>query len=125
MTGQRTGRYLAFGCGALVRRPRGGDWSGQGAPEYRTLPPVVDASIGDAVELHLRCHGPSSRHDLAWWSGLGLRMVDQHLVDLADRVELVSGEGPDGTAGLEGPVAAVEAALGIVVTEVSLTRELA
>ena len=87
-TGQ-AGRYLAFGHGGLVRRPVNGDWSGQGAPEYRTLPPAVDATIADAIELHLRRHGPSSRHDVAWWSGLGLRVVDQHLTELGERLALV------------------------------------
>lgn len=99
----QAGRYLAFGHGGLVRRPVNGDWSGQGAPEYRTLPPVVDASVGDAVELHLRHHGPSSRHDLAWWSGLGLRTVDEHLADLAPRLALVADEGPDGRTYLDLP----------------------
>lgn len=99
----QAGRYLAFGHGGLVRRPVNGDWSGQGAPAYRTLPPVVDATIADALELHLRSHGPSSRHDLAWWSGLGLRVVDQHLGDLADRLGLVSAGGPDGRIYLDVP----------------------
>ena len=96
VTGQPVGRYLAFGHGGLVRRPVNGDWSGQGAPEYRTRPAVADATIGDAVELHLRCHGPSSRHDLAWWSGLGLRVIDQHLAEIGDRFGLTDTEGPDG-----------------------------
>ena len=99
----QAGRYLAFGHGGLVRRPLNGDWAGQGAPEYRTLRPVVDVTVGDAIELHLRRHGPSSRHDLAWWSGLGLRVVDQHLADLAGRLDLVSDEGPDGRAYLDLP----------------------
>jgi hypothetical protein len=93
VTAHMAGRYLAFGHGGLVRRPIKGDWAGQGAPEYRTLPPVVAADLVDAVRLHLRCHGPASRHDVAWWSGLGLRVVDGLLEDIGD---LVSEEGPDG-----------------------------
>lgn len=92
VTGQQVGRYLAFGHGGLVRRPVNGDWSGQGAPVYRTLPPRMAATPTDAVLLHLRCHGPASRHDVAWWSGLGLRVVDEVL----DRLDLVGQEGPDG-----------------------------
>lgn len=98
--GQPAGRYLAFGHGGLVRRPVNGDWSGQGAPEYRTQRAVVEATIGDAIELHLRHHGPSSRHDVAWWSGLGLRVVDQHL---AEREGLTSSAGPDGRTYLDVP----------------------
>ena len=93
VTANAAGRYLAFGHGGLVRRPINGDWAGQGAPEYRTLPPVVAVTLADAVLLHLRCHGPASRHDLAWWSGLGLRVVDQLLADLDG---VVSDVGPDG-----------------------------
>lgn len=92
VTGQQVGRYLAFGHGGLVRRPVNGDWAGQGAPVYRTLPPRVTATPTDAVLLHLRGHGPASRHDLAWWSGLGLRVVD----DVLDRLDLVGVDGPDG-----------------------------
>lgn len=93
VTGDGAGRYLAFGHGGLVRRPVNGDWAGQGAPEYRTLPPVVAATLRDAVLVHLRSHGPASRHDVAWWSGLGLRVVDELLADLDD---LRSDDGPDG-----------------------------
>ncbi|HEY0641907.1 MAG TPA: crosslink repair DNA glycosylase YcaQ family protein, partial [Nocardioides sp.] len=82
VTSTMAGRYLTFGHGGLVRRPVNGDWAGQGAPVYRTLPPVVAARLVDAVALHLRAHGPASRHDVAWWSGLGLRVVDELLADL-------------------------------------------
>jgi hypothetical protein len=102
VTGQQAGRYLAFGHGGLVRRPVNGDWAGQGAPEYRTLPGAA-ASIADAITLHLRSHGPASRHDLAWWSGLGLRVVDEHLAVLEQRLGLVAHEGPDGRTYLDLP----------------------
>jgi hypothetical protein len=92
LDGQQVGRYLAFGHGGLVRRPAGGDWTGQGVPVYRTLPPVVPATPADAVRLHLRCHGPASRHDVAWWSGWGLRVVDAVL----DELGLTGEVGPDG-----------------------------
>ncbi len=97
-------RYLAFGHGGLVRRPRSGGWEGQGAAEYRAAsgllpPPAVtsddaanDTSTEDLVRLHLAAHGPASRHDLAWWAGLGLTRVDQVL----DRLDLAAVPGPDG-----------------------------
>ncbi len=92
------GRYLAFGSGALVRRPGNGDWSGQAAAEYRQAlavhgvarPADVDAALDAAVLLHVRAHGPVSRSDIAWWSGLGLRVVDSVL----DRLDLVRADGP-------------------------------
>lgn len=92
---QQVGRYLAFGHGGLVRRPVSGTWSGQGRPEYRTVAAVVErpeATLDDAVALHVRCHGPVSRHDIAWWSGVGLRTVDQVL----ERLGLPATPGPDG-----------------------------
>jgi hypothetical protein len=46
------------------------------------------------VRRHLTCHGPASRFDLAWWSGVGLRVIDACLLRLAD--ELSATEGPDG-----------------------------
>ena len=103
VTGGQGGRYLAFGHGGLVRRPLNGDWSGQGAPEYRTLPAHSAAPVGAVVELHLRSHGPASRHDLAWWSGMGLRVVDDLVADLDTRVGLVRVEGPDGRTYLDLP----------------------
>lgn len=98
------GRYFAFGHGGLVRRPLTGGWAGQGAPGYRAarsllagrrppLPSPGDA-VDDAVRRHLAAHGPATRHDLAWWSGLGLRVVDAALARLAG--ELVAADGPDG-----------------------------
>ena len=96
------GRYFAFGHGGLIRRPLGDDWAGQGLPGYRTASAVLgdrstlladaDAAVDALLLQHVRAHGPSSRHDLAWWSGLGLTRVDAALA----RLGLDSQEGPDG-----------------------------
>jgi hypothetical protein len=96
----QAGRYFAFGHGGLVRRPVSGSWSGQGAPGYRTasrlLPdrPEPDDAVLEAVRLHVASYGPSSRYDVAWWSGLGLRQVDT----LLDRLDLSWRDGSDGRA---------------------------
>jgi hypothetical protein len=103
LEGQPIGRYLTFGHGGLVRRPAKGSWSGQGAPLYRTLLPAAPVTPVDAVALHVRCHGPVSRHDIAWWSGLGLRVVDSAL----DELGLVGTPGPDGRAYVDVPHAPV------------------
>jgi Winged helix DNA-binding domain len=92
------GRYLSFGHGGLLRRPLTGGWSGQGAPGYRTatalLPQrtVPDDALSEAVRLHLASYGPATRRDVAWWSGLGLRQVD----DLLERLDLTWHDGPGG-----------------------------
>ena len=47
-----------------------------------------------AVQRHLASYGPASRHDVAWWSGLGLRQVDV----LLEQLDLTWHDGPDGRA---------------------------
>lgn len=95
-----SGRYLSLSHGGLVRRPASGiGWEGQGKPVYRTLEPVKSVTPSDIVRLHLRCHGPASRHDVAWWSGLSLSSVDAALAGL----ELTSHDGPDGRTYLDVP----------------------
>lgn len=111
------GRSLSFGHGGLLRRPLAGGWEGQGRPGYRTAAMLlgprddaladVDGSLEALVRRHLTCHGPSSRHDLAWWAGLGLTVVDRVLARLAG--DLVTHQGPDGRdyhelPGAPGPV---------------------
>jgi hypothetical protein len=92
------GRYLAFGHGGLLRRPLKGSWSAQGGPGYRTATAVLpdrttpEDPLLEAVRLHVASYGPASRHDVAWWSGLGLRQVDE----LLGRLDLTWGDGPDG-----------------------------
>lgn len=93
------GHYLALSHGGLVRRPASGTgWEGQGRPLYATFEPPAPATVTDAVRLHLACHGPASRYDVAWWSGLPLRVVDEALAELGlGAVE----DGPDGRTYLE------------------------
>ena len=94
------GRYLAFAHGGLVRRPASGDrWEGQGKPVYGTFQRTGPATMADVVRLHLAAHGPSSRQDIAWWSGAPLAVVEEGLAGL-DVVEL---EGPDGRGYLDLP----------------------
>ena len=87
------GRYLAFAHGALVRRPASGDrWEGQGKPVYGTFDRTGPATITDVVRLHLAAHGPSSRQDVAWWSGVPLKAVEQGLAGL----DVIEQQGPEG-----------------------------
>jgi hypothetical protein len=108
----QAGRYFAFGHGGLLRKPLNGAWQGQGAPGYRAAAALLGdrAAVLDApedstdalVRRHLTCFGPSSRHDIAWWSGLGLRHVDASLARLADgTTALTEAEGPDGRSYLD------------------------
>ena len=100
------GRYFGFGHGGLLRRPLTGGWQGQGRPGYRTASALLgdrstvladpDAAMTELVRRHLVRHGPASRHDLAWWAGVGLRVVDAALDRLAG--ELTTDDGPDGRA---------------------------
>ena len=103
----QAGRFFGFGHGGLLRRPLKGGWHAQGAPGYRSAAAVLgdhaercalvndrDAALDQLVRRHLGAHGPASRHDLAWWSGVGLRPVDAALERLADA--LVTEPGPDG-----------------------------
>lgn len=96
------GRYLGFGHGGLVRRPLKGGWDRQGAPGYRTAAALLPGdraavltdphAVDELFRVHVRAHGPSSRQDLAWWSGLGRTRVDEVL----GRLGLPSVTGPDG-----------------------------
>lgn len=111
--GKPLGRYLAFGHGGLVRRPLTGGWEGQGKPAYRWVAAALDGvahpdaarlaalrastheeAMAAVVRLHLRSHGPATRHDVAWWSGVGLREVDAALDRLGGA--LTCRPGPDG-----------------------------
>ncbi|MGC4112350.1 MAG: winged helix DNA-binding domain-containing protein [Nocardioides sp.] len=104
---QGLGRYLAFGHGGLVRRPLRGDWSGQGGAGYRTANALLperdrpEDALLEAVRLHIASYGPATRRDVAWWSGLGLRQVDE----LLGRLDLTWRDGPGGAAYADVPEA--------------------
>ena len=113
----QAGRYFAFGHGGLLRRPLRGGWQGQGTPGYRSAAALLgdrshvldraDDAMDVLVRRHLTSYGPASRHDLAWWAGVGLRVVDASLHRL--RKELTEGPGPDGRTyydvpGTPGPI---------------------
>lgn len=106
--GTGPGRSLGVGHGGLVRRPRSGGWEGQGGAGYRAAEAIsglprltTEDAIRQAVLLHVRRHGPSSRQDLAWWSGLGLRVIDAAVAELGD--DLIRQDGADGRVYLEVP----------------------
>ncbi len=98
------GRYLGFGHGGLLRKPLRGGWQSQGAPGYRTASALLgdrravladtDAAMDAIVRRHLSAYGPASRHDISWWSGVGLRVVDAALSRLC--AEVTERDGPDG-----------------------------
>jgi hypothetical protein len=100
----QAGRYFGFGHGGLIRRPLTGGWQAQGAPGYRTASAVLGdrravladpgVAVDELVRRHISSHGPSSRQDLAWWAGIGLRVVDASLERLSG--ELDADIGPDG-----------------------------
>ncbi|MEH0108153.1 crosslink repair DNA glycosylase YcaQ family protein [Tersicoccus sp. MR15.9] len=92
----QAGRYLSFGHGGLLRRPLSGGWDRQGAPGYRAATAVTarplpsqHQALDEAVLLHLRIHGPATREDIAWWSGVTLGAVD----DAVARVGELLGDG--------------------------------
>jgi hypothetical protein len=98
--------FLLAGEGHLIRGRPKGSWA---SSLYRWtrldrwlpggLPPrSTDEARVDLVERWLRAFGPGTEKDLAWWTGLGLREVQQALAGLsppAQRVDL-----GDGTEGL-------------------------
>jgi hypothetical protein len=100
------GRAMAHVHSALIRRPsRDGAWERQAPPVYRVAADVLgesrsewlddaDAALVELTRIHLGAFGPANRRDIAWWTGEGLRNVDQALATLGD--ELTSRPGPSG-----------------------------
>ena len=99
----QAGRYLCFGHGGLVRRPLSGGWDGQGRAGYRQASALIarpvtppPTAVRNGIRLHLAAHGPATRKDIAWWSGLTLGVVDAALAELD--AEVVWRDGTDGAA---------------------------
>ncbi len=99
------GRAMAHLHSALVRRPVAGGWERQSEPEYRLAadlfgsqrypaPVPAHEALVRLARQHVTSYGPSSRRDIAWWTGEGLRRVDEALA--AFRNELVERPGPNG-----------------------------
>ncbi len=100
------GRAFAHVHSGLIRRPMGdAGWDRQAAPGYRVAAEALaddrvgwladpGAALVALTRQHLAAYGPANRRDVAWWSGAGLRQVDQALAALGD--ELSERPGPDG-----------------------------
>lgn len=100
------GRAFAHVHSGLVRRPAAdAGWDRQTTPGYRKAAealgddqaPIIDdpeAALVAVTRQHLTVFGPANRRDIAWWSGAGLRQIDQALVVLGE--ELTERPGPDG-----------------------------
>lgn len=113
--GSSFARGLAHGHSALVRRPlpegsTSSGWDRQTAPGYRTAAALLgrpreavvadpQAALVEVVRLHVRCYGPSSRRDVAWFTGDRLGDVDAAIATLGE--ELVGRPGPDGQTYLD------------------------
>lgn len=57
----------------------------------RQVNPVDGAR--EALRRYLYSHGPSSRKDINWWSGLSLRTIDSVIAELGDELELFTVDG--------------------------------
>jgi hypothetical protein len=95
------GRFLLRGYSALIRRPSSGAWEKRSPWLLRHAPPLLgtrsvgpDAALRALVRVHIASYGPSTRHDIAWWSGEGLTRVDAAVAALGD--EVTARPGPDG-----------------------------
>jgi hypothetical protein len=100
------GRVMAHVHSALIRRPLADRaWDRQARPGYRLAAEVLgeprsgwlddpDGALVALTRIHLAAFGPANRRDIAWWSGEGLRNVDQALARLGD--EITAQPGPNG-----------------------------
>ena len=97
---------LVWGDSGLVRRPKDAAWEKRTDRWHRTARPLLAAAgvpartptleqaLTELVRDHLMAHGPVTRHDLAFFFGVGLSSVDAARAALGD--ELVQLSGVDG-----------------------------
>lgn len=94
--------HFSYCQGAFVRRPDvEGGWERQSWSEYRTASallgedalPEEDDAVDAVVLRHVAWHGPVTRADLAWWSGLPLRTLDAALARVAGSLTTRPGPG--------------------------------
>lgn len=98
---ESSARFQLRGYSALIRRPSNGAWEMRSPWLLRHGPPLLGTSVVDAdsalaglVRVHVGAYGPSTRDDIAWWSGERLTRVDAAIAKLGD--ELVPRPGPGG-----------------------------
>jgi Winged helix DNA-binding domain len=98
---ESSGRFMLRGYSALIRRPSNGAWEKRSPWLLRHAPPLLgtdlvdaDAALESLVRVHIGAFGPSTRDDIAWWSGEGLTRVDASIARLGD--EAVARPGPGG-----------------------------
>ena len=103
---ESSGRFMLRGYSALIRRPASGAWDKRSPWLLRHAPPLLgtdpvdaDAALESLVRVHIGAFGPSTRDDIAWWSGEGLTRVDAAIARLGD--EAVARPGPGGASYLD------------------------
>jgi len=96
---ESSARFQLRGYSALIRRPSNGSWEMRSPWALRHGPPLLGTPVVDAdtaleglVRVHVGAYGPSTREDIAWWSGERLTRVDAAIARLGD--ELVPRPGP-------------------------------
>jgi Winged helix DNA-binding domain len=100
------GRFILRGYSALIRRPSNAAWEKRSPWMLHHGPPLLgtevveaDAALAALARVHIASYGPSTRHDIAWWSGEGLTRIDAAVAALGD--EIVARPGPDGATYLD------------------------
>jgi len=103
---ESSGRFMLRGYSALIRRPSNGAWEKRSPWLLRHALPLfgtdlvdADAALESLVRVHIGAFGPSTRDDIAWWSGEGLTRVDAAIARLSD--EVVARPGPGGATYLD------------------------
>ena len=98
---------VVWGNSGLVRRPKDAAWERRTDTFHRTATAVVpdlvhvspERALSDLVRRHLAAYGPVTRHDLAFFFGVGLRQVDAAVAAWGD--EVVPRSGPESVTYLD------------------------